>query len=144
MAASNEVRSRFAEYVKIQALGDNYIDRRTERKILEQGVLRFELSLDDARQIMNTVAASGGTIFETDCDKRIKDILSGFNDVGKIGPREFACAVAIFRRLCNNALSELEIRAKVKRVMTNRGYVPKRAGFFFSRRWFSRIAMLPA
>jgi hypothetical protein len=142
MAVSDEVRKRFAEYVKVQAFGSRFIDRRTEKKILEDGVLRFEIGLDDGRHIMNTVAADDGYIFETDCERRIKDILDGLAEDGMIGPREFNYAVGIFRKICNNALTDEEAKIKVKQVMQNKGFRPKRWGVWAPRRWFDKIVLI--
>jgi hypothetical protein len=142
MAVSDEVRKRFAEYVKVQALGSRYIDRRTEKKILEDGVLRFEIGLDDGRHIMNTIAAEEGYVFETDCERRIKDILDGLAEDGKLGPREFTYAVAIFRKSIGAPLTDDEARMKVKQVMQTKGFRPKRTNFLFGRKWFDKIVMV--
>ncbi|WP_029006890.1 hypothetical protein [Azospirillum halopraeferens] len=139
MAVPDEVRKRFAEYVKVQALDSRFISRDTERKILEDGVMRFEIGLDDGRQIMLGVAQECGYVFETEAEKRIRDILDGYAEDGRIDKREFTESVAFLRKFCANGLSEDEARKRVKKIMLANGWKPKRRGLLGTKRWFTRV-----
>lgn len=140
MAVSDDVKKRFAEYVKIQALGDRFIDRATERKILEDGVMRFDIGLDEGRQIMLGVASDAGYGFESEADERIRDILDGFAKDRRINKREFTDATTFYRKFCNNGVNEEEARKRVKRAMIRDGLRPRgRLLVPFSKRWYSRI-----
>lgn len=139
MAVSDEVRKRFGEYVKVQAFGGRFIDRETERKILENGVMRFELSLEEGRQILLGVAAENGFVFETDAGQRLRDILESFAEDDKINRREFTDAVNIYRKLCVNAVSEDDARKAVKRIMIAEGFKPKRQGLLGTKGWYRRV-----
>lgn len=141
MTVSDDVKKRFAEYVKVQALGSRFIDRSTEKKILEDGVMRFELGLDEGRQIMLGVAADQGYVFETEAERRIHDILESYADDGRIDRREFSDAAGFYRRFCANGVSEDDARKCVKRVMIANGWKPKRKGLFGTKRWFNKVAV---
>lgn len=140
MAVSDDVKKRFAEYVKVQALGGRFIDRATERKILEDGVMRFELTLDEGRQIMLGVASDEGYSFESEADARIKDILDGFAaDRRRIDKREFASAVVFYRKFCNNGVSEDDARKRVKQIMIAEGLKPKGFTLLGGKRWYNKV-----
>ena len=124
MAVADDVKKRFAEYVRVQALGGKFIDRATERKILEDGLMRFEIGLDEGRQIMLGVAADEGYGFESEADARIKEILDGFAEDRKIHKKEFASAVIFYRKFCNNGMSEEDTRKRVKKIMVAEGLKP--------------------
>ncbi len=141
MAVSEDVRKRFAEYVKVQALDSRFIDRTTERKILEDGVMRFEIGLDDGRQIMLGVASDCGYVFESEAEKRIRDILEGYAEDGRIDRREFTDAAAFFRRFCANGVSEDDARKRVKKLMIANGWKPKRRGLLGGKRWYTRVSV---
>ena len=139
MAVADDVKRRFAEYVKVQALGGRFIDRTTERKILEDGVMRFEISLDEGRQIMLGVAADEGYSFESEADQRIKDILDGFAEDRKIDKREFGDAVMFYRKFCNNGISEVEARKRIKKMMIEEGLKPKGFTLLGGKRWYNKV-----
>lgn len=139
MAVADDVKKRFGEYVKVQALGGRHIDRATERRILEDGVMRFELSLEEGRQIMLGVAADEGYSFESAADDRIKDILDGFADKGKIDKREFSSAAVFYRKFCNNGVSEDEARRRVKKIMIEEGLKPKGFTLLGGKRWYNKV-----
>lgn len=139
MAVSDDVKKRFGEYVKVQALDSRFITRETEKKILEDGVMRFELGLDDGRQIMLGVASDNGLVFESEAERRIRDILDGFAEDGRIDKREFTDSVNIFRKFCANGVTEEEAKKRVKRIMVANGWTPKRQGLLGSRRWYRRV-----
>jgi hypothetical protein len=139
MAVADDVKKRFAEYVKVQALGGRFIDRATERKILEDGVMRFEISLDEGRQIMLGVAADEGYGFESEADQRIKDILDGFAEDRKIDKREFSNAVVFYRKFCNNGVSEDDARRRIKKIMIAEGLKPKGFTLLGGKRWYNKV-----
>lgn len=139
MAVSDEVRKRFGEYVKVQALDSRFIDRETEKKILEDGVMRFEMGLDEGRQIMLGVALENDLVFESEAERRIRDILEGYAENGKINKREFTSAVTFMRKFCANGMSDEDARKSVKRLMMANNWKPKRSGLLASRRWYNRV-----
>lgn len=139
MAVSEDVKKRFAEYVKVQALGGRFIDRETEKKILEDGVMRFELGLDDGRQIMLGVASDQGYAFETEAERRIAEILEDYADNGRIDRRQFGDAVGFYRRFCAFGVSEEDAKKRIKKIMVANGWKAKRNGMLGTRRWFNKV-----
>lgn len=139
MAVADDAKKRFAEYVKVQALGGRHIDRGTERKILEDGVMRFEIGLDEGRQIMLGVAADQGYSFESAADERIKDILDGFAEDRKIDKREFNDSVVFYRKFSNNEVTEEDARKRIKKIMLEEGLKPKGFALLGGKRWFKKV-----
>lgn len=139
MAVAEDVKKRFAEYVKVQALGGRFIDRATERRILEDGVMRFEISLDEGRQIMLGVAADQGLCFESEADTRIRDILDGFAEDRRIDKREFSDTVVFYRKFCDGAVSEEDARKRVKKIMIAEGLKPKGFTLLGGKRWYNKV-----
>ena len=64
MTVADEVKRRYGEYIKLQVLDEQYLSRDRERKILGEGVTRFEIPLEDARSILMSVASESDIVFE--------------------------------------------------------------------------------
>ncbi|GAB4179906.1 MAG: hypothetical protein OHK0024_18400 [Thalassobaculales bacterium] len=140
MSISQDTKRQFTEYTKLQAMDHRFIDKDRERKILEEGVMRFGIPLDDGRAIMLGCAAENGFAVERDAEAKIKVVLERFAaNRGRIDRRQFEDAVAIYKSYTNGHLRDAEVRARLKRIMEDNGWRPKRAGLFRSRKWFNGI-----
>lgn len=144
MAVADEVRRRYAEYIRLQVFDERFLSRDRERKILGEGVTRFEIPLEDARSILMAVASEQDFIFEKDVDRLVKEIMQAFaaND-GCIGPTEFRHAVNIYKQLSSGRISEGEARRRIKQAMMDNDWKPGRANVLpplGTRKWFSEIA----
>lgn len=150
MAVSEEVRQgdsrkddlkrRYVEYIRVQGLDGKYIDRDKEKKILEAGVTRFEMGLDDSRAVMLGVASEHDFIFEKEAQAQAEKVLGRLaGKKGRIGKKEFNDTAGILQDFSNGHLKEAEARKCVKRIMEENDWKPKRAGIFQSRRWYKKI-----
>lgn len=138
--ATDDARQRFADLVKLNGLSSKFIDRDNERRILEEGVTRYDLSLDEARGLLRTVAQDEGLVFESETGIRIRQVLDRHaGKKGKISKDQFLQASAILRDFSDNAIGEEEAKRKVKRIMIDNGWKPRRAGLLRSRRWYNSV-----
>lgn len=145
MAAEEMVRGggdsrRFADLVKLNGLGRRYIDREQERHLLEEGVTRFGLTLDEARGVLRSVAEDNSYVFESEAGRRIQQLMSrNAGKKGKISRAQFNRTVELLRDFSDNTINEAEARRQLKRIMIDNGWRPRRAGLLRSRRWFKRV-----
>jgi hypothetical protein len=146
MAAEEMVRSgdgrRFADLVKLNGLGSRFIDRTQERHLLEEGVTKFGLTLDEARGVLRSVAEDNGYVFESEAGRRIQQVLgrhAGKN--GMISRRQFRRTADVLRDFSDNAIGEAEARRQIKRIMIESGWRPRRAGMLRTRRWYRQVQL---
>jgi hypothetical protein len=145
MAAEETVRGggdarRFADLVKVNGLGRRFIDRAQERRLLEEGVTRFNLSLDEARGVLRAVAEDSGFVFESESGRRIQQLMSRHaGKRGLISRSQFRRTAEVLRDFSENSISEGEARRQLKRIMMDNGWRPRRAGMLRSRRWYRVI-----
>ena len=147
MAADEMVRNddsarRFADLVKLNGLGRRFIDRVQERHLLEEGVTKFNLTLDQARGVLRSVAEDNGYVFESEAGRRIEQVLSrhaGKN--GLISRWQFRRTAEVMRDFSDNAIGEAEARRQLKRIMIDNGWRPRRAGLLRTRRWYRQIEL---
>lgn len=147
MAADEMVRNddtgrRYADLVKLNGLGCRFIDRTQERHLLEEGVTKFNLTLDEARGVLRSVAEDNGYVFESEAGRRIQQVLSrhaGKN--GMISRRQFRRTADVLRDFSDNSLGEAEARRQIKRIMLENGWRPRRAGLLRTRRWYRLVQL---
>ncbi len=144
MTIADETKRRYGEYIKLQVLDEQYLSRDRERKILGEGVTRFEIPLEDARTILMNVASENDIVFEKDVDKLVKEIMQVFAaNNGNIGPNEFGHGIAIYRQLSSGNVSELEAKRRLKQMIIENDWKPGRSYFNLpigTRKWFKEIA----
>lgn len=139
---SDTGKKRFADLVRLHAQKAKFITREQEIKLLEEGLNRYDMSLADSRNIVRGVADEMSVTLERDVDSAATAILRGFasKQRSKIRKGQFEQAVAFYRLQAENSLSDAEIRRRLKTVMENNEWKPKRAGVFVrSRRWYRSI-----
>ncbi|HYH37434.1 MAG TPA: hypothetical protein VD860_04365 [Azospirillum sp.] len=140
MADTEDPRRRFADLVKLNGLTSKFIDRETERRVLEEGVTRFNLTLDEARGMMRSVAEDNDYVFETETGRRIRQVLDRHaGKKGKISRKQFEQTAEILRDFSNGAIGEAEARRHVKRIMIENGWKPRRAGLLPTQRWYKSV-----
>lgn len=131
---------RFADLVKLSGLQSKYIDRSQEQRLLEDAVTRFGLGLDEARGILRSVAEDLGYTFETETSRRIQQVLARHaGRRGYVSRSQFDNTAHVLRDFSANTITEAEARKQLKRVMADNGWRPRRAGMFWSRRWYRAI-----
>jgi hypothetical protein len=144
MAADEMVRGgdsrRFADLVKLQGVGSRFIDREQERRLLEDGVTKFGLALDEARGTLRAVADDNGYVFESEAGRRVEQVMSRHaGKRGLVSRRQFRATAQVLRDFSDNAISEPEARRRVKQIMIDNGWRPRRAGLLRTRRWYRQV-----
>lgn len=141
----DDEKKRYAEYIKLQLFDERFLSREREKKILAEGVTRFDIPLDDARAILLSVAGEQDFIFEKDIDKLVKEIMLAFAAAdGQIGFSEFNHAVHIYKQLSSGHVTESEAKRRVKQIMIENDWKPRRQSLVVlarlgSRKWFKEI-----
>lgn len=131
---------RFGDLVKLNGIGRKFIDRMQERHLLEEGVTRFGLTLDEARGVLRSVAEENGYTFETETGRRIQQVLGRHaGKRGLISRRQFRATAQVLRDFSDNSIGEPEARRQIKLIMIENGWRPRRAGLLRTRRWFRQI-----
>jgi hypothetical protein len=136
-------RTRFAEYVKLQAADRGFLSRNEEKVLLQDGIARFNVDYDEARWILTGVAAEEQVALERELDRTIAVVLARFaasND--KITKEEFDDAVQIYKTLSKDGLSENDVKKKMKAIVSDNKWRPARNGMMRSKRWYRKIDRL--
>jgi hypothetical protein len=140
MGKRDDAVQRFIDYVKLTALDKPFISRSEERRLLEDAIAKFDLGADDAHGVLFSVAKSQEICVERDVDHRILPILAQFGGRRrKISRKKFAAVVAVYRALSGDAMTLEGARWRVKRVMEENKFRPRRGGLLLTRRWYKRI-----
>ncbi|PWC31255.1 hypothetical protein [Azospirillum sp. TSO35-2] len=136
----DDPRRKFADLVKLNGLASKYIDRDTERRVLEDGVVRCGLSLDEARGVLRAVAEDNDYVFQSEAGRRIRQVLDKHaGKKGKISKKQFEQTASILRDFSNEAIGEEEARRHVKRIMIENGWKPRRAGLLPTKGWYKKV-----
>ncbi len=138
MSMSEEAKRQLGEFVKLQVYDDKYIDRKEEKKILEEAMKR-NISIDDALAVMRSIASAHDYVVERDVETRCKEMLEQFAGDGKVDKKEFEDAVGMYKKGSRGRVPESEIRRRLKSVMIDQGWKAKEGGLFSSK-WFSEIS----
>ena len=137
-----EAMRRYADLVKLTGLGNRCIDRAQERRLLEDGLTKFDLTLDEARGAMRGVAEDKGYVFESETGLRAKQVLARHaGKKGKVSRAQFRQTAAVLRDFSDNTITEAEAQRQLKQIMIEAGWKPRRAGLFRSRRWYNKVAV---
>jgi hypothetical protein len=138
MAVTEDVKKQFVNYIMLQVFDDQYIDRKEEKKILEEGVGKG-LGVDEGLAIIRQVASEKGLALERDAEERAKEMLARFsgND-GKVDKKEFEDALAIYQSASKGKVSEPELKRRLKKMMEENGWKAKEGGLFGTK-WYSAI-----
>lgn len=140
-ATDQTARSRFAELVKLQTQGRRFLDREQERKLLEEGLTRYGLTLEDATGLLRGAAQEDAVALERELGAASRELLKTFADRReRVTQGDFARAVAFYRARAGGGLTETEAKRRVKRLMEDLGLQPRPAGWLVrSRRWYRAI-----
>jgi len=138
MMLSGDVKKAFVDYIMLQVFDDKYIDRKEEKKILEEGIKKG-IGVEEGLAIIRQVAADKGLALEREAEERAKEMLERFaaND-GKVDKKEFEDTLAIFKSVSKNKIPEPEMKKRLKNMMEENGWKAKEGGLFGSK-WYSAI-----
>ncbi len=131
---------RYTDLVKLAGMKTKYIDRAQELRLLEQGVMSFNMALEEARTTLRKVAAENGYVFESEESRRVEQLMSRHaGKSGSISREQFENTAQILRDFSEKSIGEEEARRQLKRLMLEHGWRPRRAGLRWSRGWFEQV-----
>jgi hypothetical protein len=138
MSVSEQQKKQFTDYILLQVFDDLYLDRKEEKRILEEG-LKQGIGIEDGLALIRTAASKKGFVIERDIEDKVKELLQQFarND-GQIDKKEFQDAVGMFQNACKNKVQPAEIQKRLKKMIIDNGWKAKEGGLFGSK-WFSAI-----
>jgi hypothetical protein len=139
--ADHAGRARFAEYVKLQMQNRRFLDRDQERKLLEDGLTRYGLSLDEATGLVRTAAEDSEVALEGELGVSARQLLKTLADRrNRVARPDFDRAVSFYRARAAGGVTQTDAQRRVKRLMEELDLQPKPTGRIIrSRRWYRVI-----
>jgi hypothetical protein len=140
--AKNQVtpRDQYTDLVRLQLSGKRLITEDRENALLQDGVMRFGLSLEEARGKVRTAAEDRGAALQRDIDEAAGFLLRESADAkGRLKRKDFNRVARFYKLRAEGMMTEPEIRQRVKTIMQQQKLAPRRAGLFRTRRWFAKI-----
>jgi hypothetical protein len=136
--SSVDPKKQFIDYIMLQVFDDQYIDRKEEKKILEEGVKKG-IGVEEGLAVMRQLAADKGWVLERDVEDKVKELLAQFatND-GRVDKKEFENALGLFKSSTKGKISEPELKKRLKKMMEENSWKAKEGGLFGSK-WYSEI-----
>ncbi|WP_229836884.1 hypothetical protein [Thalassobaculum fulvum] len=143
MPQGTDGRRRFADMVRIEAMNGGFIRADEERRLLQDGMARYNLSLEEARGVLLSTVNDQGFSLQRTTEAEIRDLIlvqSARNRGRRLSRGEFDQAVDMYRAKTKGRVTQEEARLRVKAIMEENDIRPKRAGWVIrSRRWFNSI-----
>lgn len=143
MPQGTDGRRRFADMVRIEAMNGGFIRADDERRLLQEGMARYNLSLEEARGVLLSTVNDQGFALQRTTEAEIRDLIlvqSARNRGKRLSKSEFEQAVEMYRAKAKGRVPMDEARARVKAIMEENDVRPKRAGWVIrSRRWYNSI-----
>jgi hypothetical protein len=139
MGSENRSAELYAAHVRLELGGRRYLTERQERELLLTAV-DMRLPLEEAREILQTITAERSATLESRLDETLRTTISAFAGKRRRLTREsFDRAVAVCRELSSGAISFLDARIRVKRLLLAEGVTVRGAIIFGTPRWFRDI-----
>ncbi len=133
-------KARFADYVQIHTIDGKVITRADEKKILHEGLTRFDLDFREAQGILLSVASEREIALVSHVEHHIDIFLQQVVKRRKVSRKDFNKAAVLYRKMTNDSIPDAEIRPRIKQMIENSGWSGKRRRWLFgSRRWFKKI-----
>ncbi|MCR9174684.1 MAG: hypothetical protein NXI19_01635 [Alphaproteobacteria bacterium] len=129
--------------VRIEGMNGGFIRVEDERRLLQDGMARFHLSLDEANGSMLATVNDQKLVLQRVADDATREILTmqaNQNSGRRLSRREFEQAAEMYRAKARGKITPDEARRRVKALMVEEGIRPRRAGWVIrSRRWFNSV-----
>ena len=125
-------RRRFADTVRIEAMNGGFIRADEERRLLQDGMARYNLSLEEARGVLLSTVNDQGFSLQRATEAEIRDLIlvqSARNRGRRLSKAEFQQAVEMYRAKTKGRVTVDEARLRVKAIMEENNVQPKRAGW---------------
>jgi len=134
--ASEEVKKRFLQEIKLRGYDDKYIDVNEEKEILKIA-LEAGSDLDAARQAMLQICEKHDFIVESAALNRVRELLQTFvgND-GKLDEKEFNDTLALCKRATGGKKTDRECKIMVLKLIEEDGSKIKTG---MMSNWYKRV-----
>jgi hypothetical protein len=131
----------FEDLVKLHMQGRRFLDRDQETRLLEEGVIRYDLTLDQATGMLRAAAEQDEVATERELSRSAGQLLRTLADNRqRVARDDFRKAVAFYRARAGSGLSQTEAERRVKQLMEQADLTPRRAGRLVpTRRWYRAI-----
>ncbi len=136
----NATRDQYADLVRLQVSGRRLITEDRENALLQDGVMRFGLSLEEARGRVRSAAEDRRVVLQRDIDESAGFLLRDSADrKGRLKRKDFNRVARFYKLRAEGMLTEPEVRQRVKSIMQQQNFTPRGAGLLWTRRWFNKI-----
>lgn len=141
MASDTPAQGRFQELVKLHLHGRRFLDRDQETRLLEEGVTRYGLTLEQASGVLRATAEQDEVATERELSRSAAQLLRTLADRrDRVSREDFRKAVAFYRARAGAGVTVAEAERRVKRLMEQDELAPRRAGRLVpTRRWYRAI-----
>jgi len=137
---SNATRDQYGDLVRLQVSGRRLITEDRENALLQDGVMRFGLSLEEARGRVRSAAEDRRVVLQRDIDESAGFLLRDSADrKGCLKRKDFNRVARFYKLRAEGMLTEPEVRQRVKSIMQQQNFTPRKAGLLWTRRWFNKI-----
>jgi len=138
--SSNATRDQYGDLVRLQVSGRRLITEDRENALLQDGVMRFGLSLEEARGRVRSAAEDRRVVLQRDIDESAGFLLRDSADrKGRLKRKDFNRVARFYKLRAEGMLTEPEVRQRVKSIMQQQNFTPRKAGLLWTRRWFNKI-----
>jgi len=129
--------------VRIEGMNGGFIRAEDERRLLQEGMSRFNLTLDEANGAMLATVNDQKLVLQRVADEGTREFLNiqaNRSRQRRLSRDDFRQAVEMYRAKARQKISEDEAKRRVKALMMEEGITAKRHGWIVrSRRWFNSI-----
>lgn len=129
--------------VRIEGMNGGFIRAEDERRLLQDGMTRFNLTFDEANGAMLATVNDQKLVLQRVADEGTREFLNvqaNRSRQRRLSRQDFRQAVEMYRAKARQRISEEEAKRRVKALMLEEGIAAKRHGWIIrSRRWFNSI-----
>lgn len=137
---ANPKARQFGDIAELRATTKGFLTREEELDLIETGIRDFDLTLAEARGIVQGAADSAGVPRERDVERTLSQWLKAASGRRKrLSRAQFRQAAQVYRAQAGDEMEAVEVDRRVKALMEEGGIEPRRAGLLRSRRWFNKI-----
>ncbi len=132
---------RFKEFLKLHLRRQRFLTQEQEARLLEEAVLRYNLTADEANGALRAAADDADIVTEAELLNSSVQLLKAMADKkNRISREDFEKAADFYRSRTGTTITSIEARKRVKRVMEEQGLEPRRSGQLLkTRRWYRQI-----
>ena len=133
--------SRFKEFLKLHLRRQRFLTQEQEARLLEEAVLRYNLTADEANGALRAAADDANIVTEAELLSSSVQLLKAMADKkNRVSREDFENAADFYRSRTGTTITPIDARKRVKRVMEEQGLEPRRSGQLLkTRRWYRQI-----